>query len=373
MESSNVYENVKDRYSEGAQLRQETLCCPVDYDQSLLTALPQEIIDKDYGCGDPSRYVRKGDRVLDLGSGGGKICYMAAQLVGDEGHVTGVDMTDDMLALARKYQADIARTLGSDRVTFLKGNIQDLALDVAATENFLGERPVNNTVELQALLAMQAKQRSDHPLIPDSSINLVISNCVLNLVAETDRKQMISEIYRVLAPGGRVAISDIIADENVPDALKNDPDLWSGCISGAFTETDFLDAFVDAGFVAVAYDKWDSTPWQVVEGIEFRSVTLTATKLTKDDDYDGGHAVLYKGPYAQVQDELGVTYLRGERMAVSKHNHDRLLAGCYGEDFIGFEPEQLVNHGPYNLPAGALRSAATTRGGSLNSEAKSCC
>ncbi|MEE7624981.1 methyltransferase domain-containing protein [Methylobacter sp. Wu8] len=88
---------VLQRYSEGAEAVQPELCCPVDYDRELLALLPQEIIDKDYGCGDPSRYVQKGDVVLDLGSGSGKICYMAAQLVGDSGKVIGVDMNDDML------------------------------------------------------------------------------------------------------------------------------------------------------------------------------------------------------------------------------------------------------------------------------------
>ena len=107
---------VLERYSEGAGQRQEELCCPVDYDTGLLELLPGEIIEKDYGCGDPSRYVQSGDVVLDLGSGSGKICYMAAQLVGDDGSVIGVDMNEDMLALARKYQAEMAEKLGFESV-----------------------------------------------------------------------------------------------------------------------------------------------------------------------------------------------------------------------------------------------------------------
>ena len=107
-----IEHGVLERYSEGAESRQADLCCPVDYDQELLAILPAEIIEKDYGCGDPSRYVQQGDVVLDLGSGSGKICYMAAQLVGDEGKVIGVDMNDDMLALARKYQYEMAEKIG---------------------------------------------------------------------------------------------------------------------------------------------------------------------------------------------------------------------------------------------------------------------
>ena len=99
-----VEAKVSERYAGGAKEVEASLCCPVDYDAELLKILPQEIIDKDYGCGDPSRYVQTGDCVLDLGSGGGKICYMAAQLVGEKGSVIGIDMTDEMLALATKYK-----------------------------------------------------------------------------------------------------------------------------------------------------------------------------------------------------------------------------------------------------------------------------
>ena len=116
-----VKESVLDRYSEGAKAVQPALCCPVDYDTRLLKMLPNEIIDRDYGCGDPSRYVKEGDVVLDLGSGGGKICYMAAQIVGASGKVIGVDMNQDMLGLARSYQQEMAKKLGFDRVDFRKG------------------------------------------------------------------------------------------------------------------------------------------------------------------------------------------------------------------------------------------------------------
>jgi len=116
----NVQKTVRERYSEGAKEVQAALCCPVDYDADLLKMLPSEIVEKDYGCGDPSRYVREGDVVLDLGSGSGKICYMAAQLVGKRGQVIGVDMNDDMLALARKYAPMMADKLGGQRVRFVK-------------------------------------------------------------------------------------------------------------------------------------------------------------------------------------------------------------------------------------------------------------
>jgi arsenite methyltransferase len=192
---------VLERYSQGAEAIQADLCCPVDYDRTLLAMLPQEIIEKDYGCGDPSRYVKNGDVVLDLGSGSGKICYMAAQLVGEHGKVIGVDMNDDMLALARKYQPEMAQKLGSNWVEFVKGQIQDLALDVAAMDTYLTQNPVRKAEDVISLRAWQEQQRNESPLIKDNSIDLVVSNCVLNLVHDSDKEQMIKEIFRVVKPG----------------------------------------------------------------------------------------------------------------------------------------------------------------------------
>ncbi len=234
---------VQERYAEGANQRQEALCCPVQYRPEMLELLPAEIIEKDYGCGDPSRYARSGDTVVDLGSGGGKICYIAAQIVGAGGRVIGIDMTDDMLALAERHREPMAEKLGYSVVEFHKGYIQDVGSIVA----------------------------------PDSA-DLVISNCVLNLVAEEDRERLIAGVFSALKPGGRVAISDIVSDAVVPVHLKQDPELWSGCISGAFEKQAFLDAFTAAGFEAVNYDSFDEQPWQSVDGINFHSATVVAVK-----------------------------------------------------------------------------------------------
>lgn len=326
----NTESKVSERYAEGAIEVQESLCCPVDYDAALLKILPQEIIDKDYGCGDPSRYVKEGDTVLDLGSGGGKICYMAAQLVGENGHVIGVDMTDEMLALARKYQPEMAEKLGSDRLTFHKGYIQDLALDLAAREKHLADNP---GLEAGAITAWESEQKSKDPLIADATVDIVVSNCVLNLVDEKYRTQMINDIFRVLKPGGRVAISDIVSDGLVPQHLKEDAELWSGCISGAFQEQQFAQVFLDAGFANVMYDKWDEEPWQVVEGIEFRSVTVTAVKPEAVAS-DKTHSVIYRGPFAELKDDEGAVYPRGVRTAVNKSVYDMLLASAGKESYI---------------------------------------
>jgi len=369
-----VESHVLSRYAEGARARQEDLCCPVDYDRDLLEILPREIIDRDYGCGDPSRYVRRGDVVLDLGSGSGKICYMAAQLVGPEGRVVGVDMNDAMLALARKYQREMAEKLGGDRVRFVKGMIQDLALDLEALERRLAEHPVRSHEDLLRLKAWQNEQRRERPLIADASVDLVISNCVLNLVDDGDKHRLFREIFRVVKPGGRIAISDIVADEPVPESLKRDPELWSGCISGAMTESDFLQGFADAGFAALRIDKWGDRPWRVVEGIEFRTVTVTAVKPEGGECLDYGHAVIYRGPYEKVHDDEGHVYLRGRRMAVCERTFRFLTEGPLKDDFIGIAPADPGEGRPWCAPAGTLRPAAETKGGvSRGGNPGSCC
>ena len=354
---------VLSRYSEGAQEKQQSLCCPVDYDASLLKLLPQEIIDKDYGCGDPSRYVQQGDIVLDLGSGSGKICYMAAQLIGNTGQVIGVDMNDDMLALARKYQTEMADKLGGDKVTFLKGHIQDLASDLDATAVWLSDNPVPEMASVTTFEQWKRDQQKSKPLVDDNSIDLVISNCVLNLVDDDQKQQLVSEIFRVVKPGGRIAISDIVSDELVPQHLKEDTDLWSGCISGVFQEQEMIDVFLQAGFQAVSFDKWSTQPWQIVEEIEFRSVTLTATKPLGKECLDRGHAVIYKGPFSFIKDDDGHEFPRGERMAVCERNFRFLTQGPYKDDFIGIKPAIDKESVTWCAPAGTRRPPSETKGG----------
>jgi len=113
-------------------------------------------------------------------------------------------------------------------------------------------------------------------MVPDASVDVVVSNCVLNLVDPRDKQGLFREIARVLRPGGRAVISDIVSDEDIPLALQQDPTLWSGCLSGALREDQFVRAFEESGFVGIRILERDTDPWQTVEGIEFRSVTVEA-------------------------------------------------------------------------------------------------
>ena len=278
VERHDVERSVLDRYSQAAGEREDALCCPVEYRGEYLEAIPQEILDRDYGCGDPSRHIRRGDAVLDLGSGGGKICYIASQIVGPEGRVIGIDMNEEMLGLAESHREETGDRIGHHNVEFHKGKIQDLALDVRALERRLEQRPPRTAFDLDQLEVWKEAQRTERPLIAGDSIDVVVSNCVLNLVPSEDRARLFEGIHRVLRHGGRAVISDIVSDEVVPESMQRDSALWSGCISGAFREDRFLEAFADAGFHGIRVLKRDEKPWQTVQGIEFRSVTVEAFK-----------------------------------------------------------------------------------------------
>ena len=165
------------------------------------------------GCGDPTALaeLRRGETVLDLGSGGGLDVLLSARRVGPDGFAYGLDMTDEMLALARKNQHEA----GVTNATFLKGEIETIPL-------------------------------------PDATVDVVISNCVINL--SSDKSQVLAEAFRVLRPGGRLAVSDIVRRREVPLDLQRDMELWTGCIAGALHETDYREKLTEAGFEQVEID-----------------------------------------------------------------------------------------------------------------------
>ncbi|MEX2080850.1 MAG: arsenite methyltransferase [Dehalococcoidia bacterium] len=174
------------------------------------TDLPATVTDVAFGCGNPTAIaaLQPGQVVLDLGSGGGIDCFLAAKMVGPSGFVYGVDMTPEMVALARKNAGKVSAT----NVEFRLGEIEHLPVE-------------SNTVDV------------------------VISNCVINLSPEKD--QVFREAFRALRPGGRLQVSDIVWTRPVPDSIKDDMEQWAGCIAGALLERDYLDAIERAGFTDV--------------------------------------------------------------------------------------------------------------------------
>jgi arsenite methyltransferase len=359
---------VRDRYAEGAKAAQPALCCQTDgYDGRYLTILPDEIVEKDYGCGDPTRFVNEGEVVVDLGSGSGKNCYIIAQKVGELGRVIGVDMNDAMLDLSRSYIDEIAVKIGYHNTKFVRAKIQDLALDLDALNEWIVKNPITTVQQMMELEAECDRLRRETPLIATDTVDVVVSNCVLNLVKPEDKQQLFAEIFRVLKRGGRAVISDIVCDELPTQAIMDDPDLWSGCISGAFLETEFLEMFENAGFYGIEILVRQEEPWQVIDGVEFRSLTVRAYKGKQGQCLEHHQAVIYKGPWKSVQDDDGHTLVRGARMAVCAKTFGLYTDpnGPYTDAVIGIEPYAIVPNGEANAFScnfDSFRDARQTKG-----------
>lgn len=373
-----VEKAVKDRYAQGAQARSADLCCPVDYDPQYLEVIPQEVLERDYGCGDPSRHLRPGETVLDLGSGTGKICFIAAQVVGPEGRVIGVDMTDEMLTVARRNAPRVAEKIGYANVEFRRGRIQDLGLDLDRLDAVLAARPVDNADGLFTAMAEAERLRREAPLVADDSVDVVVSNCVLNLVEGSLKGRLFAEIYRVLRRGGRAVISDIVSDEPVPQAMQDDPELWSGCISGALTEEGFLAAFEAAGLHGIRIVERQQEPWRTIEGIEFRSLTVEAFKGKEGPCWERNQAVIYKGPFKEVLDDDGHRMERGRRYAVCDKTYKLYQQAPYRESFAFVEPRETIpleEAAPFDCSRTAQRHPRESKGMDYDAttEATACC
>jgi SAM-dependent methyltransferase len=356
---------VQEVYGEAAT-RDLGLCCPATYDPKLLAAIPPEVLERDYGCGDPTRYVQPGETVLDLGSGAGKSVFLVSQIVGATGRAIGVDMNDEMLAVARRAARTFARTVGYDNVSFRKGRIQDLALDLELVDADLVRRPVRSARDLATLDERLGALRQRAPLVADGAVDVVISDCVLNLVRQDDKAALFREIHRVLRRGGRAVISDIVSDEDVPLRLQQDPELWTGCISGAMREDRFLAAFEEAGLYGMTVLERAERPWRVVDGIELRSLTVVAYRGKEGACLDHKQAVVYKGPFREVRDDDGHLLRRGARVAVCAKTFAIYSRPPYREHFDLVAPRVPVPEEEVRpFPCGAdllLRDPRETKG-----------
>ncbi|API91485.1 methyltransferase [Virgibacillus pantothenticus] len=332
------------RYGNAAIKHEQNLCCPVEYETKYLKIIPEEIIEKDYGCGDPLGKIKEGDTVLDLGSGGGKVPYIVSQIVGKTGKVIGVDMNDDMLSLAKKYQREIINALGYDNVIFHKGKIQNLKLDLDKLDKYIKENPAASLTDFNSINDYILYLEESLPMIEDNSIDVVISNCVLNLVSTKEKEQLFNEIYRVLKNDGKAVISDIVSNTDIPQEMRNDENLWSGCYSGAMEEKEFINAFENAGFYGINIDKREET-WTTIKDIDFRSMTVIAYKGKEGPCIDKGQSVIYKGPFKHIEDDDDHIYQRGERTYVCEKTFNILKKEPYSQlfDFIDEDEHQISN------------------------------
>ncbi len=295
---------VRDKYSSAATISQSDLCCPKDYPNDMISHIPRELFDFNYGCGSPVTKARinSGEHIVDLGSGVGIDCFVAAKIVGPKGKVTGVDMTDEMVNKARSYQEAVCTSLGYWNIEFVNGHIEQIPL-------------------------------------PDASADVIISNCVLNL---SDNKEAVfQEIIRVLKSGGRTVISDIVSDREILENDRNNRDLWGGCYGGVLSLRNFIESFLKTGFSGIT--QISESPWKVVAGYRFSSITITAYKLAKGDlcNYLGQKAV-YLGPYAQVVDDSGHIFPRFKPVTICTDTAINLKKSPYAENFLVTGPSNNI-------------------------------
>ncbi|MBE9504076.1 MAG: methyltransferase domain-containing protein [Proteobacteria bacterium] len=238
-DSGELRSAVQDIYGKASREENPELCCPTGYTDTDLEGLPEAVIRTSFGCGNPTLMaeLEGGETVVDLGSGAGIDCFIAAKKVGPKGKVIGVDMTDDMLEKANKNNAIVADYLGYDVVEFKKGFLEELPVD-------------------------------------DNSVDLLISNCVINL--SPDKEQVFNEMARVIKRGGHFVVSDIVSDKDVPENMRQDSQLWGECISGAIRRDLFFKAMEDAGFYGLMVEK--EFLWREDQGVSFLSVTVKGYK-----------------------------------------------------------------------------------------------
>jgi len=297
MPNETITQQVRERYAR-AVTTGEQMCCPTGYNfDDLRSFVPEEVLRVSYGCGTPAGLatVRSGETVLDIGSGGGLDCFEAARRVGPSGWVIGVDMTDEMLALARRNAPLVAKNLGypASNVEFRRGQAENLPVE-------------------------------------DGSIDLIISNCVINLAP--DKANVFREMYRAIRPGGRFTVSDIVADQTVPNYLIHDKEKWGDCLSGALPAWDYLAGLVQAGFLGVRQIKF--SPWRVIDGIHFCSLTLTGYKLPGTVESNGVQFATLLGPFSRAVDELGQTYHRGKPEPVTARTAQLLKTPPFDRVFL---------------------------------------
>ena len=250
MTKTDITDVVREKYA-AAALRAGASCCgtaamanvsPITsnlYDPTQTKTLPEAAVLASLGCGNPTALaeLKPGETVLDLGSGGGIDVLLSARRVGPTGKAYGLDMTDEMLALARENQ----RKVGADNVEFLKGQIEDIPL-------------------------------------PDNSVDVIISNCVINLSADKDR--VLREAFRVLRPGGRFAVSDVVTRGDIPENLRENALLWIGCIAGALDESDYRAKLAAAGFDHIGieptrvYNVEDAREFLTEKGLDVDAIAL---------------------------------------------------------------------------------------------------
>jgi 7,8-dihydro-6-hydroxymethylpterin dimethyltransferase len=291
---------VREYYAAAAEQPKADLCCPTKYDATAVAHIPQDVLDRFYGCGSPmlSASIQPGETVVDLGSGAGIDVFIAAKLVGPTGKAMGVDMTDAMLAVANENRPKVAAALGYDVVEFHKGYLEQIPVE-------------------------------------SKTVDLITSNCVVNL--SPDKPRVFEEMWRILKDHGRIVVSDIASETEVPPHLKVNPELWGECLVGALTEEQFLARLERAGFYGLTVLK--KSYWKDVESYPFFSITVQGFKHEKAAGcVYKGHRAVYLGPGKAFVDEEGHLFPRNEPYEVCTDTVARLSRPPYQAMFAILEP-----------------------------------
>lgn len=291
---------VRQFYGKAAATPQAELCCPTHFDAEEIAHIPRDVVERFYGCGSPVAAAQpvSGEVFVDLGSGAGIDVFIAAKKVGAGGRAVGIDMTAEMLAVARANQPLVAAALGYDVVEFREGFLES-------------------------------------PPVATGSADVVTSNCVVNL--SPDKGKVVREIWRMLKDGGRIVIADIVSDREIPPGLKTNPELWGECTVGALTEDGFLAELEKSGFWGLEILK--KQYWKSIDGYPFFSVTVRGYKLEKSTECRYiGHRAVYRGPMKAVIDEEGHTFPRGVPVVICTDTAMKLSSAAYRESFTVLEP-----------------------------------
>jgi ubiquinone/menaquinone biosynthesis C-methylase UbiE len=313
---------VRGFYTKAAESPQQELCCPVSFDEEQIRHIPREVIERFYGCGSPiiAAALKPGEVIVDLGSGAGIDCFIAAKQVGPTGKVFGIDMTEKMLEVANRCQAQVAANLGFDVVEFRKGYLEQVPLE-------------------------------------DRRADVVASNCVINL--SPDKRSVFREMWRILKDHGRMCVADIVSAQAVPPSLKVNPQLWGECTVGALTEQEFLAYAEQAGFYGVEVLK--KTFYKTIQGHQFYSVTVRGYKFEKTAGCTYvGQTAIYRGPFKAVIDEEGHCFPRDVAVEVCTDTAAKLSKAPYTASFAVTEPTKTI----VDLPAPQISGQAGIPGGS---------
>ena len=269
------HSSVREFYGQAALTANEDIVNPLAPAQDDADFIPGKSRKHSYGCGSPvtDGNPREGETLVDLGSGSGTECFMAAAAVGKSGRVYGIDMTDEMLRLAGESQVEVTARLGYQNVEFRKGFLEQIPLD-------------------------------------DGIADVVISNCVINL--SPDKRMTYQEIFRILRPGGRLVVSDIVTDTAIPAAIRNNVRYRGECLGGAMQQEELVAMMEAAGFSAIRFIK--RFPYRQVGEMDFFSLTYEAIRPLSavEEEVD----VVYRGPYGAVHTESGLLLVKGRRTAV---------------------------------------------------------